>query len=221
VQRLRLEHLEIVILARIHTQNCRLVAAAIAIVGCRPDGHKLMAKMPLEAILGQLMSPAYEGYSICAAELLHHIAAKEFSMSPRRCSPSRCLLGIAPEEIRYAAALGDLMAAVQLTELIQLLDFRRQATMNAKYFPINNRREGQEIKDAAAHPPDIRRSILGQALLVESVGPCGTAALVVAPQQAHLAGMSDLEGSQQQKGLHAVLAPIHQVTQEQVAMLLD
>lgn len=63
--------------------------------------------------------------------------------------------------------------------------------MNAQHLLINHRRYGQEVKDISAELPDLSRSKLLQALVVETIHLSNHAALVVTAYQRNMLWVLD------------------------------
>ena len=64
--------------------------------------------------------------------------------------------------------------------------------------------------------PDVGISIFAKTLIVESINLCDLSALMVSSQDRDPGAEPDLEGDEEGDGLHAVVAPVHVVTHEQV-----
>jgi len=67
--------------------------------------------------------------------------------------------------------------------------------------------------------PDVHGVVLPEALIVEAVDLGDLPALVVAPDEGNAVGEPDLQGQEEQEGLHAVETAINKVTHEQVVGL--
>ena len=86
--------------------------------------------------------------------------------------------------------------------------------MHAENFVVNDSSESQIVENGGAVPPDVGRTILPEALIVEPVDLGDLSALVVASNQRDSLGVPDLEGQQEKEGLHTVVASVHEVAHE-------
>ena len=65
--------------------------------------------------------------------------------------------------------MGNLLDSVELSDLIEGVDRRRETTMETEDLALNNSRQGKVIKELSEGFPYIRISVLSQALVVETV----------------------------------------------------
>ena len=89
--------------------------------------------------------------------------------------------------------------------------------MDAEDAIVDDGGEREVIEDVSAVSPNIERAVLPQAFIVKSVDLGDLPALVVSPDQRDQVGIADFIGEEQQKGLDAVEAPVHEIAQEKVA----
>ena len=89
--------------------------------------------------------------------------------------------------------------------------------MDAEDAIVDDGSQREVIEDVSAVSPNIERAVLPQAFIVKSVDLGDLPALVVSPDQRDQVGIADFIGEEQQKGLDAVEAPVHEIAQEKVA----
>lgn len=89
--------------------------------------------------------------------------------------------------------------------------------MDAEDAIVDDGGQREVIEDVSAVSPNIERAVLPQAFIVKSVDLGDLPALVVSPDQRDQVGIADFIGEEQQKGLNAVEAPVHEIAQEKVA----
>ena len=99
---------------------------------------------------------------------------------------------------------------------MQLLDVGRQSSMDAEDLIVNDSRYGEKVEDLSKSSPDVERSILFDALVVESVNLGDESGLVVASEEGYSVSVPHLEGQQEEEGLNAVPASINIVAQKYV-----
>ena len=89
--------------------------------------------------------------------------------------------------------------------------------MDAEDAIVDDGGQREVIEDVSAVSPNIERAVLPQAFIVKSVDLGDLPALVVSSNQRDQIGIADFIGEEQQKGLDAVEAPVHEIAQEKVA----
>ena len=72
----------------IELENGSNIAAAVAVVGGRPNRDQRVVKHLFVAFHDQLMGTADEGEAIGAVEFLNHVSAKEVPSTTRTQAPS-------------------------------------------------------------------------------------------------------------------------------------
>ena len=89
--------------------------------------------------------------------------------------------------------------------------------MDAEDAIVDDGGQREVIEDVSAVSPNIERAVLPQTFIVKSVDLGDLPALVVSSNQRDQIGIADFIGEEQQKGLDAVEAPVHEIAQEKVA----
>ena len=89
--------------------------------------------------------------------------------------------------------------------------------MDAEDAIVDDGSQREVIEDVSAVSPNIERAVLPQTFIVKSVDLGDLPALVVSSNQRDQIGIADFIGEEQQKGLDAVEAPVHEIAQEKVA----
>mmetsp|Transcript_6523 Transcript_6523/g.14256 ORF Transcript_6523/g.14256 Transcript_6523/m.14256 type:complete len:206 (-) Transcript_6523:14-631(-) len=112
--------------------------------------------------------------------------------------------------------MGNLLHTVQGHDVLQRVDRRRQTAVQAEDLLLNERRQGQVVKEVGEVLPHVSAAVLAQALIVETVDLRDLTALVVASEDSNAVGKPHFEGHQQRDRLHGVVATVHVVAHEQV-----
>ena len=95
-----------------------------------------------------------------------------------------------------------LLHTLQILDLVESVEGRREAAMDAEHGVVHNSREAQAVKDVRAVAPHIRVAVLFEALVVEAVDLRDLPALVVAANQRHPFRVANFEAKEHQEGLH-------------------
>jgi hypothetical protein len=129
----------------VQLQDGRDVAAAVAVVGRRPYGHQavrglarlaaLRGEHGLVALHDQLVRAGDQVDVVDLVELGHHISAEEVASAAGRQAPALDVLGVGPHEVAHGAVVGDLLLAVNYTNL--------QIEYNPPVSPEQKTKEGE------------------------------------------------------------------------------
>ena len=111
---------------------------------------------------------------------------RENATGKRRCDASAAA-GVARYEsrcgrVRAAAGVAHLLP-VELPDLIERVNRRREAAMHAEYLILHQRCQRHVVKQVGEYLPDVGVAILAQALVVEAVDLRDLSALVVASEE--------------------------------------
>ncbi len=103
-------------------------------------------------------------------------------------------------------------------DLFHGLQVWTEASVTAEDLLVHDGGDGQAVEAVRERLPqlDVESPL---ALVVESVDPVNTGALVVAPEQEEVLRVLDLVGQQEADGLQRLLAAVHVVAQEEVVGL--
>lgn len=78
------------------------------------------------------MGPRDERQSVVLVELVHHSRSEQPAHSAVVLRPSVDLLGVRPHQIAKGALRGYLLHSVDLPDLVERVNIRREAAVNAK-----------------------------------------------------------------------------------------
>lgn len=201
-------------------QDGRHIAAAIAVVWSRPDRDEGLVKEELEALLHELVRAADELYAVGLVKLLDSILAKEEPRAARRDAPvGDAVVGVGPQELAHGAVVRHLLLAVEGADVVEVVDARGEAAVDAEDLAVHERRERHVVEELRAVAPHVGVPELADALVVEAVRLRDLPALVVPPQQRDPVRVPHLERDEQQDRLHAPEPSVHKVPQEEVVRL--
>ena len=103
------------------------------------------------------------------------------------------------------------------SDLINKLDFGGQSSMYAQYLIFDDSAQRQVVERLIAVLPRCRIAILLHNFIVEAIHCRDLTTFVIASQQSYLLWVLDLVAEQKLDGLDAVVATIHEITDEDVA----
>mmetsp|Transcript_35739 Transcript_35739/g.87962 ORF Transcript_35739/g.87962 Transcript_35739/m.87962 type:complete len:239 (-) Transcript_35739:313-1029(-) len=154
--------------------------------------------------------------AVGVVELLADVLPERVPGAARRDAPPAPVVRVAPQQVAHGALVRHLLRAPQLPDVLQRVQARAQPSVRAEDLVVDGGGQRQVVEHVRDVLPHVGVAVLAQALVVEPVHLGDLAALVVAPQQEHPPRPPRLHGHDGADGLHAVVAPVHVVTQEQV-----
>mmetsp|Transcript_111600 Transcript_111600/g.326405 ORF Transcript_111600/g.326405 Transcript_111600/m.326405 type:complete len:216 (-) Transcript_111600:149-796(-) len=162
------------------------------------------------------MSSGNEVNAVGLVELLHDVSAEEVAGTARRQAPALEVLGVRPHEVAHRPVVRDLLLAVDAADVVQRVDGRGEAAVDAEDALVDEGRQAEVVEDLGAVAPDVDAAVLTQALVVEAVDLRDLPALVVASDERDPVCIPHLECQQQEERLHAVESAVHEVAHEEV-----
>ena len=123
-----------------------LIAASIAVVGSREDGHDLTIMAPVVAFHDQLMSSCNQRQAVRVIERLRDVLAKGVASSARRDAPAAAVIWIRPQQVTHGPFMGHLLQSIQSANVVQRVNGRREAAVKAEDLPFHQSRQWQEVK---------------------------------------------------------------------------
>ena len=203
----------------IEFENGGDIAASVAIIGRGPDRQHGLVEVPLVPFHDELMGSTDHVDVVGGVELRHDVAAEQISGAARRHAPALRVLGIGPEQVAHGSVVRHFLLPVYGPDLIERLNGRREAAVNAEDLAVDDGREREIVEDFRAVAPDGDGAVFAQALVVEAVDLSDLTRLVVAPNQHDAVRVADFEREEQEERLDAVEAAIDEITQKQIVRL--
>jgi hypothetical protein len=174
----------------------------------RKNGDDIPILRPVVALHDQLMSSCHQSQAIVVVECLRDILPKCVTGATRRDAPSTSIVRVRPEEVAHGTFMGNLLYAIQSTDVVKSVYTWRQASVKAEYLVINESRERQVIKQVREVLPDVRIAVLSQALIVEAIDLGDLARFVVPSEDGNALRVSDLKGNKEGYSLDRKIATI-------------
>jgi hypothetical protein len=98
--------------------------------------------------------------------------------------------------------------AVEGADVIERVDARRQAAVQAEDLVVDEGCEGEVVEEVGEVLPDVGVAVFPQALVVETVNLRDLTRLVVAAEDGDARGVADLQGDEQSDRLDRVVSTI-------------
>jgi len=115
---------EIILHEFVDLHDGSLVAASVAVVGCREDCDDVAFVRPVVAIHDQLVGACDSRQVIRMIELFRDVLAEAVACASRRNAPTAAVVGVRPKQIADGALVWGLLNAVQLADLVERVDTR-------------------------------------------------------------------------------------------------
>lgn len=178
-------------------------------------------KPELVAFLHQLVGPRDQVQPVDVAEVVGDLRPEHPAGSPGVDGPVLDVFGIRPHQVAEGALVRDLNLPIDGTDLVDGLDLGAEAAVDAEDLVVDDGSQGQVVEDFSAIFPRIRVAILAVDLIVKAVDRRDLPGLVVPPQQCDPVGVLHLQAQQQLERLDRVVPPIDEISNEDVAGLVD
>mmetsp|Transcript_24322 Transcript_24322/g.77061 ORF Transcript_24322/g.77061 Transcript_24322/m.77061 type:complete len:332 (+) Transcript_24322:206-1201(+) len=192
------------------------VAAAVAVVWRRPDGHQRVVEHVLVPFHHQLVRARDQVDRVGRAELGDHVAAEQVARASRRQPPPVDVLRVGPHQVAHRPLVGWLLDAVEVLDLVDGVEGGGEAPVHAQHRVVHHCGKAEAVEHVDARSPDGRVTVLLEALVVEAVHLRDLSALVVASDQRDALWVPDLERKQQQERLDRVVAAVDKVAHEDI-----
>jgi hypothetical protein len=124
---------------------------------------------PVVAAHYKLMSTRYQFQSICMVELFRDVLPERVASTSGRDAPAAAVIGVRPQQVADGSFVGHFLHSVQLTNLVEGVDRRRETSVETEYLSLDHCSQGQVIEQFSESLPHIGISVLAQALIVETI----------------------------------------------------
>ena len=78
------------------------------------------------------MSPSNEFQTVGVVELLRYVLAEGVAGASGRDAPAASVVGVRPKQVAHWAFVGDFLDSIELSDVVQGVDWGRQATVQAE-----------------------------------------------------------------------------------------
>eukprot|EP01136_Pigoraptor_vietnamica_P039277 Opistho-1_new@9865 len=194
----------------------RLIAAAVAVVRRAEDRHDIPVVAPVVTLHDKLVGARHECKAVIVVERLRNVLAERVAGAARRNAPAAPVVGIGPEKVAHGTLVGDLLDAIKRPNVVERVDGRREAAVEAEDLVLHKRREGEEVKEVRKILPHVRVAVLAEALVVKAVHLRNLSALVVAAKDRDALAEADLKRNEERHRLHRVVATVDIIAHEEI-----
>jgi len=200
----------------IELENRCDIAATITVVWGTPNRHDRLIKHHLVPLHRQLVGSGDEVDGIIMSERFGDIGSEKEASSTRRKTPARNIIRIGPEQVAHGSVMRNLLLSIYSPNLIDSLQHRTQAAVDAKDAAVDDGAQGEIIKDFATPAPYVAAAVLALTLVVKPVHLCDLPRLVVSTDERDAIWIAHFERQEKEEGFDAVETSIHEVSNEDV-----
>jgi hypothetical protein len=133
--RVELEEVEFHVLVNFHYGS--FIAASVTIIWRGEDSDNVALVRPVVSVHDKLMSARNSHEAIGVIELLADVLAERVASSTWRDTPATSIVGVRPEQVANWAFVRDFLHTVELSNLIECVDGRREPAMKAENSVVN------------------------------------------------------------------------------------
>ena len=185
--------LEISLQILIELEDGSNVAAAVAVVGCGPDGNERVIEHRLIAVHHKLVCSADQVYFVLTVEFLDNVATEQVAGTSGADGPANRVIGVRPHQITHSAVVRHFLFPVDGTDLVKRVNRRAEATVHAENFVVYDSGKGKVVKNIRAIAPDVDATKLAKAFIIEAVDLSNLARLVVAADERDTFRVADFQ----------------------------
>lgn len=170
---------EVAVHVLVDFHNSSLIATSVAVVRSREDSHDVALMTPIVAIHHELMGTSNPGEAVSMVELLRDVLAERVASTTGRNTPTATIIGVRPEQIADRALMGNLLHAIELSDLVEGIDRRGETTMETEDLVFNNSGKWQVIEKFSEDLPDVGIAVFAKTFIVEAVHLSNLARFVI------------------------------------------
>lgn len=190
ILRSRVEDIEISFTGIRNLKNTGQISAPVAVIRSTPDGAQPVVVQDLVSFLAELVGPQDMRHAVDLEKLPHHLSAERVPRTSRGEGELIALrVRVRPNQIRHGPFVGDLTEPVDDFDLIDRVDRRGEAAMDAEYLVVYDDAEGEEIEHVCEVVPDVGVAVFPGTFCVKAVGLGDPTGLVVAADQVDAVGV--------------------------------
>ena len=148
---------------------------------------------PVVPVHNELVRPGYQIQAVLVVELLGYVLPKGEAGPAGADAPPGPVVGVGPEQVAHGPLVGDLLHPIELPHVVEGVDGRAEAAVEAEYVIIDEGRQGEVVKEVGEELPNVGAAVLANALVVEAVDLRDLPGFVVAAKDEDSVGISHLE----------------------------
>lgn len=194
VLRRRIEDIEEPLAGIADFEHTGQISASIAVIWRTPNRAQSVIVEHLIPLLAQLMRPQDMRHAVDLEELANDLRAERI---PRATRGERELVSVGirirPHQVCHGALVRDLAIPVQDLDLIDGVDGRREAAVDAEDLVVDHHAQGQEIEHVGEVVPDVGVAVLPGAFGVKPIRLRDAAGFVVSADKMYAMRISQFE----------------------------
>lgn len=138
------------------------------------------------------MSSANQAEIIDSVELLGDLGSEEPSSASGTHGPSLDVLRVRPHEIAEGSLVGDLLASLDSSDLIDGLNIRGETSMDTEHLTLDEGGNAEVVEHLSAVLPRVRVTVLSDDLVIESIDRSDLSRFVVSSEKSDVTRITDL-----------------------------
>ena len=178
--------------------------------------HHIPILTPIIPLHHQLMRPRHKRQPIIVIKRLTDILPKRIPRSSRADPPPTPIIRIRPQQVAHGPFVRHLLDPVERADVVQRVDRRRKAAVQAEDLVVDERGQGQVVEEVGEEFPHVGVAVFAQTFVVEAVDLGDLAGFVVAAEDGDALGVSDFERNEEGDGLNGEVAAVDVVAHEEV-----
>jgi hypothetical protein len=145
------------------------VSATVAVIWRRKNCYHVLVVSPIEPLHHQLVSTCDSRQAIRMIELFWDVLAETVPCTSWWDTPTAPVIRVRPQQVADGTFMRYFLNTIKLSNLVQCIYAGGKTTMEAEDLVLNDRSEWQKVKQLCVNFPNVRISILPQALIVETI----------------------------------------------------
>lgn len=138
------------------------------------------------------MSSANQAEIIDSVELLGDLGSEEPSSASGTHGPSLDVLRVGPHEIAEGSLVGDLLASLDSSDLVDCLNIRGETSMDTEHLTLDEGGNAEVVEHLSAVLPRVRVTVLSDDLVIESIDRSDLSRFVVSSEKSDVTRITDL-----------------------------
>jgi hypothetical protein len=126
------------------------------------------------------MRSGNQAQAVDVVECVRDILSESVSGSSGRNSPAASIIWVTPEKITHGTFVRNFLNSIQLSNLLERVQRRRQASMKGENLVLYNSCQWQQVKEVSKVFPDVDVSIFSEAFIIKAVYLSDLSALMIA-----------------------------------------
>ena len=163
---------------------------------------------PVVPVHDELMGTGDEVEAVAVIILLRDVLSEGEAGAAWTDTPAGPVVGVGPKEVAHGSLMRDFLNPVELPYVVDGVDGRAQAAVEAKYVIVDKGREGEVVEQVREELPNVCTPVLSDALVIKAIDLGDLSGFVVAAKDEDTVGVADLQTDQHGYCLNGVVPSI-------------